>query len=49
MREYIICSSNRLEHEVRNVGIQRTDKFVQNIEQIMLSSRKNVKGEEWCN
>jgi len=46
MREYIVRSTNRLEHEVRNVGIQWTNKLVQYIEQILLSSRNNMRREE---
>lgn len=32
MREYIVRSRNRLEHEIRNVGVQRANKLVQYIE-----------------
>lgn len=46
MREYIVRSSDRLEHEVRDVGIQWTNKLVQYIEQILLSSRNNMRRED---
>ena len=49
MREYIVRSSNRLEDEVRDVGIQWANKLVQYIEQILLSSRNNMRREEWGN
>ena len=45
MREYIVRSSDRLEHEVRDVGIQWTNKLVQYIEKVLLSLCKNVRGE----
>jgi hypothetical protein len=48
MREYIVRSCNGLEHEIRNVGIQRANKDVQYVEQILLSLCKNVRGEEYC-
>ena len=48
MCEYIVCSCSRLKHEIRNVGIQWANEFVQDIEQILLSLDRVCKRRQNC-